>query len=367
VADDGSPRLSERQRDRLVEQLRADATGALELLAVYIGDRLGLYRVLTEHPEATPAQLAAAASVDERYVREWLEQQAVSGVLETHNPEASDDERRYRLPAGHEEVLVDESSLDFTVPLAQGVASCTAALEAVLEAFRTGAGVAYAAYGSDAHESQARGTRPVYEKLLTADWLPAVPEIHARLRADPPARLADVACGYGHSTVAIARGYPKVLVDGIDLDAPSIDAARKLLAGSGLANRVSFHQRDAGDAELVGRYDVVTIFEALHDMPRPVDVLRTLRGMLRPGGCVFMADEKTADRFSPQAGEAERLHYGFSLLHCLPVGMLGENPAGTGAVMRPDTVRRYASEAGFTRFAILPIEDRSWRFYLLTP
>jgi SAM-dependent methyltransferase len=252
-------------------------------------------------------------------------------------------------------------------PLAQGVVGCTPALEAVLEAFRTGGGVAYAAYGADAHESQARGTRALYEKLLASRWLPAVPALHARLQADPPARIADVACGHGRSTLAIARGYPTVLVDGIDLDEPSIDAARELLSASGLEDRVAFHHRDAADPELTGRYDLVTLFEALHDMTHPVDVLATLRAMLAPGGCLFMADEKAAEHFSPDAGETERLHYGFSVLHCLPVGMQGENPAGTGTVMRPDTVRRYAAEAGFERVEIVPIEDKFWRFYLLTP
>lgn len=357
----------ERRREALVRKLSADAIGALDLLCVYIGDRLGLYRALAGRSALTSAELAGASGVHERYAREWLEQQTVSGVVEAVNPDAPDAERRYRLPPGHHEVLVDESSLDFMASLAQGVVSCTPTLEAVLEAFRTGGGVAYAAYGADAHESQARGTRPLYEKLLTSRWLPEVPAVHARLQADPPARIADVACGHGHSTLALARGYPKVLVDGFDLDEPSIDAARELLSASGLEGRLAFHHRDAADPELTGRYDLVTLFEALHDMTHPVDVLETLRAMLAPGGCVFVADEKTEERFSTEAGDVERLHYGFSVLHCLPVGMQGENPAGTGTVMRPDTVRRYAADAGFARVEILSIEDKFWRFYLLTP
>ena len=357
----------EARREALVRKLSADAIGALDLLCVYIGDRLGLYRALAGRLALTAAELAAIGGVHERYAREWLEQQTVSGVLEAENPGAPDGERRYRLPPGHDEVLVDESSLDFMASLAQGVVSCTPALGAVLEAFRTGGGVAYAAYGPDAHESQSRATRPLYERLLTSRWLPAVPALHARLLADPPARIADVACGHGHSSLAIAHGYPRVLVDGIDLDEPSIDAARELLSGSGLENRVAFYHRDAADPELTGRYDLVTLFEALHDVTRPVDVLESLRAMLTPAGCLFLADEKTEERFSPDAGEVERLHYGFSVLHCLPVGMQGENPAGTGTVMRPDTVRRYATEAGFSRVEILPIDDKFWRFYLLTP
>jgi 2-polyprenyl-3-methyl-5-hydroxy-6-metoxy-1,4-benzoquinol methylase len=355
------------RRDALADRLHADAIGALDLLCVYIGDRLGLYRALAGRPGLTPAEVAATAGVHERYAREWLEQQTVSGILEAENADAPDSERRFRLPPGHDEALIDESSLDFVAPLAQGVVSCTPALAAVLEAFRTGGGVPYETYGPDAHQSQARGTRPLYEKLLTSHWLPAVPALHARLQTDPPARIADVACGYGHSTLALARGYPKVLVDGIDLDASSIDAARTLLAGSGLEDRVTFHHRDAGDPDLSGRYDLVTIFEALHDMSYPVDALRTLCGMLTKEGSVFVADERTQERFSPDAGDSERLQYGFSVLHCLPVGMVGDNAAGTGTVMRPDTLRGYATDAGFAACDVLPIDDRFWRLYLLTP
>jgi SAM-dependent methyltransferase len=360
------PTTDAARREALVRKLTADAIGALDLVSVYLGDRLGLYRVLADHPDSTPPQLASAADLHPRYVREWLEQQTVSGILHTENPDAADDERRYRLPPGHHEALVDESSLDFMSSLAHGLVSCIGPLEMLLDAFRTGAGVPYAAYGTDAGESQARGTRALYERLLTSEWLPAISRVHQRLQDYPPARIADVACGHGRSTLAIARGYPKVLVDGIDLDGPSIEAARTLLAESGLEDRVAFHHRDAGDPDLSGRYDLVTLFEALHDMSYPVDVLRTLRGMLVEGGCVLVADEKTAEHFSPDAGDTERLHYGFSVLHCLPVGMVGEDAAGTGAVMRPDTVRRYAANAGFGGFEIQPIEDKFWRFYLLT-
>jgi 2-polyprenyl-3-methyl-5-hydroxy-6-metoxy-1,4-benzoquinol methylase len=366
VSDAVDRKKMDERREALAQKLAADTLGALDLISVYLGDRLGLYRVLAGHPGATAPGLASAAGLHPRYVREWLEQQTVSGILETENPDAADDERRYRLPPGHDEVLLDESSLHFMASLAQGVVSCTGPLDALLDAFRTGAGVPYAAYGIDASESQARGTRALYERLLTSEWLPAIPRLHERLLGDPPARVADVACGHGHSTLAIARGYPKTLVDGIDLDASSIEAARRLLAGNGLEDRVAFHHRDAGDPALSGQYDVVTLFEALHDMTHPVDVLRKLRGMLTQGGCVLVGDERTGERFSPDAGDVERLHYGFSVLHCLPVGMVGENAAGTGTVMRPDTVRRYAADAGFAGFEIQPIEDKFWRFYLLT-
>jgi 2-polyprenyl-3-methyl-5-hydroxy-6-metoxy-1,4-benzoquinol methylase len=367
VAGMTSTTSADARRDALVEQLFSGAVGAMDLFSVYIGDRLGLYRALAERGASTPGELAAGAGVHERYVREWLEHQAMSGILDTENPHASDEERRYRLPAGHDEALLDETSLNFMTPMAQLLVGATRPLDALLEAFRTGGGVPFGDYGADLHDGQARFSRTLFDNLLASQWFPAVPAIGTRLEAEPPARVADVACGLGRSSLAIARAYPKVLVDGIDLDAASIERAHELLAGSGVEDRVAFHHRDAADPELAGRYDLVTIFEALHDMSYPVEVLRTARGMLAEGGCVFVGDERTAERFSLGAGEIERLYYGFSVLHCLPVGMIGDNAAGTGTVMRADTVRRYTTEAGFSSFEVLPIDNDFWRFYLLRP
>ena len=357
---------AEERRDALVARLFESTLGAFDLLTVYVGDRLGLYRALAERGPSTSEELAEAARVHERYAREWLEQQAMRGILEVDDAEAGDRERRYGLPEGHGEALLEETSLNFIAPMAQAIVACTRPIDALLEAFRTGGGVPYADYGEDLHEGQARFTRPMFERLLAQEWLPAVPDVHERLLADPPARVADVACGLGHSSLAIARAYPKVNVDGIDLDEASIARARNLLSESGLQDRLAFHHADAGDPGFSHRYDLVTIFEALHDMSRPVEVLRTVRGLLADGGSVIVGDERTAEHFSLEAGPIERLYYGFSVLHCLPVGMVGDDPAGTGTVMREGTVRRYAEEAGFARFEVLPIENDFWRFYRLS-
>jgi 2-polyprenyl-3-methyl-5-hydroxy-6-metoxy-1,4-benzoquinol methylase len=357
---------AEERRDALVGRLFEATLGAFDLLGVYLGDRLGLYRTLSERGPCTSSELAEAAGIHERYAREWLEQQAMGEILGVENPQAEAGDRRYHLLEGHDEALLDETSLNFVAPMAQALVACTRPIDALLEAFRTGAGVPYADYGADLHEGQARFTRPMFDNLLAQEWLPAVPELHQRLLADPPARVADVACGQGRSTMAIGRAYPKVRVDGIDLDEASVRRARELLPGSGVEDRVVFHHADAADSGFTARYDLVTIFEALHDMSRPVDVLRTLRGLLAAGGSVIVGDERTAERYSLDAGPIERLYYGFSVLHCLPVGMVGDDPAGTGTVMRESTVRRYANEAGFTGFAVLPIENDFWRFYRLS-
>ena len=357
---------ADERRDALVERLFEATLGAFDLLTVYVGDRLGLYAALREHGTCTSAELAAAAGIHERYAREWLEQQAMSGILDVDDPDAGEAERRYSLPEGHDEALLHETSMSYIAPMAQAMVACTRPIDALLAAFASGDGVPYADYGADLHEGQARFTRPLFENLLGTDWLPAVAGVHERLQADPPARIADVACGLGRSSLAIARAYPKVTVDGIDLDEASIRRAAELLPGSGVEDRVAFHHADAADPGFSGRYDLVTIFEALHDMSYPVEVLTTLRGLLAEGGSLIVGDERTADRFSLDAGPVERLYYGFSVLHCLPVGMVGESPAGTGTVMRESTVRGYADEAGFTAFEVLPIENDYWRFYRLS-
>jgi 2-polyprenyl-3-methyl-5-hydroxy-6-metoxy-1,4-benzoquinol methylase len=352
-------------RDALVERLFRAAVATFDLYGVYLGDRLGLYRALAELGPSTAGELAQAAGIHPRYAREWLEQQAASGILGVENQDEEPDERCFFLPPGHDEVLIDESSLSFSASLAQSAVACARPIDAVVDAFRSGTGITFDGYGPDAHQAQSRSTRPMFEQLLGRDWLPSVPEVHERLAADPPARVADIACGCGWSSIALARAYPKITVEGIDLDSASIEQAQQNLAGSGVDERVRFHHRDAADAAFAERFDVVTIFEALHDMPRPAGVLRTIRGMLNNNGFVFIGDERTEESFTAPASDRERLYYGFSIMSCLPSGMVGPNPAGTGTLMRPDTLRRYATEAGFTRVEILPIENDSWRFYLL--
>ena len=352
-------------RDALVERLFQAAIATFDLYGVYLGDRLGLYRALADRGPSTAGELAEAAGIHARYAREWLEQQAATGILGVENQAEEPDQRRFFLPPGHDEVLIDETSLKFGASLAQSAIACARPIDAIVDAFRSGEGITFDGYGPDAQRSQARSTRPMFEQLLGTEWLPSVPELHERLTADPPARVADVACGCGWSTISIARAYPKVAVEGIDLDQASIDEAQRNLAGSGVEDRVRFHLRDAADAAFAERFDLVTIFEALHDMSRPVDVLRTIRAMLTGGGFVFIGDERTEDSFTAPASDRERLYYGFSIMACLPSGMVGPDPAGTGTVMRADTLRLYAMEAGFARVEVLPIENDSWRFYLL--
>jgi len=355
----------EAQRDALAERLFGAALGAYELLTVHLGDRLGYYRALVEAGDSTSAELAAATGTHERYAREWLEQQGVAGILDVDDTEARAEDRRYTLPVGHAEVLVDRDSLAHLTPMARLGVSLAHTLPAVEDAFRTGGGVAWDEYGSLGREAQADANRPLFANLLGAEWLPAVADVHERLLADPPARVADVACGAGWSSIAIARAYPKVTVDGYDLDEASVELAGASVAETEVADRVTIQHRDVGDPKLAGTYQLVTVFEALHDMSRPVEVLRVLRGLAADDGAVIVMDERVADTFTAPGDEVERLMYTYSVLCCLPVGLADTPSAGTGTVMRADTLRRYATEAGFADVEVLPIEHEVFRFYRL--
>ena len=352
---------------RLVERLFGAVLGTVDIHAIHIGDRLGLYAALAAGGGVTAAELASATATDERYVREWLEQQAVSAILDVDDTSADPGARRYALSPGHAEVLTDRDSLNYMAAFARMMVGIVRRLPAVLEAFRGGGGVPYSDYDADFCEGQADMNRTMFVNLLGSQWLPSVPDVHERLCSEPPARVADLACGAGFSSLAIAAAYPNVVVDGIDLDEASIELARANLIGSGLQERVSFAVRDAADPELEGAYDLVTIFEAVHDMPQPVEVLRAARSLLAPDGCVIVADERVAETFTAPGDEVERLMYGYSVLHCLPVGLAEQPSVGTGTAMRPDTLADYALGAGFTDVDVLAIENDFWRFYRLNP
>jgi len=354
-------------RDALVERLFHAALNFEDVCGVYLGDRLGLYEALADLGSATASELAVRTATDERYVREWLEQQAVTGILVVEDPASAPATRRYSIPDGHVEVLVEHDSLNWMVPLMRQMVGLLGPLQQLLEAYRSGDGVPYAAYGADMREGISLMNRAMFVNLLGTEWLPAVPDVHARLQQDPPARVADVACGTGWSSIANARAYPKARVDGIDLDPASIDTANANAAAAGLTERLAFDVRDAADPSLGGHYDLVTIFEALHDMARPVDALRAIRELLAEGGVALVVDERVADAFTAPGDEIERLMYGFSVMHCLAVGLDERPSAATGTMMRPDTLRAYALDAGFSDVEILPIDNDFWQFYRLRP
>jgi ubiquinone/menaquinone biosynthesis C-methylase UbiE len=345
--------------DRLADRLFQDTIGALEMFSVYLGDQLGYYRAMAGGQWFTAGDLAGRTGTAARYCEEWLSHQAVREIVEVEDVRVRP--RRYRLPAEHVEVLGDPDSLLNGVGNAINLARYGRRLPDLVAAYRTGEAPPPLPW---APEGRPEMNRAVFRNLLGRQWLPSLPAIDQRLRK-PGARVADVACGTGWSSIAIALAYPQVSVDGSDLDAHAIEEARRHARDSGVAGRVRFEVGDAAGLGAGRRYDLVTIIEALHDMARPVAVLRGMRETLTDGGSVLVIDTRAEDEFTLPATEYEQLEFGYSLVTCLPDAM-GPGSAATGMVMRPSTLRGYAAEAGFAEVRVLPIDTPYWRFYELT-
>ena len=347
-----------------LEQRTLDAAiGALELFGIYLGTRLGLYDALRQQDAMTPDQLADAAGIAPRYAREWLEQQAVAGVLTVDDVTAAAGDRRYALPEAHVGVVADPVALDHLAPLAHLVVGIASVLDEVVDAYRSGTGVPYARYGQDFRAGQAGVNRPAFTAALVEEWLPALGPAAERLAEG--GRLADLGCGYGWSTLAVARAYPKAEVWGFDSDPGSIIEARAAAEKHGLA--VRFERADAADLAPAGPFDVLLMLEALHDLARPVEVLAVARTTLSPGGALLVADEAVGASFTAPGDELERLMYGWSISHCLPAAMAEQPSAAIGTVIREDTVRQLAAEAGFGHVDVLDVDGGFFRLYALRP
>jgi 2-polyprenyl-3-methyl-5-hydroxy-6-metoxy-1,4-benzoquinol methylase len=259
-------------------------------------------------------------------------------------------------------VLVHQEDPAHIAPFAHMLAGIGGVLPRVAEAYRTGGGVPYEAYGVEFRHGQGHINRPAFTNELPTEWLEAMPDVAARLR-EPGARVADVGCGQGWASIAVAREYP-ARVDGVDADPGSIADARRHAAEAGVDVRFT-----VGDATALsgGPYDLVMILETLHDLPQPVEALRAARGATSPDGAVLVVDERVADGFAAPGDEVERAMYGWSVTHCLPTQMVDEPSAAIGTVIREDTVRECAHAAGYASVDVLPVENDFFRLYRLNP
>jgi len=344
-------------------RLLGSAVAMMDLATIRLGKDLGLYDVLADSEALTPGQVAQLSGTDERYVREWLEQQAVTGILIVDDTAAAPADRRYALPPAHAEVLVNRASPAYLGALGS-VTDMTAVLSALTDSFRNGRGLPWAQYGDGARTMQAELNRPGYLTQLAQEWLPAMPDVEQRLRSDSGSRIADVGCGAGWSSIAFALAYPHVDVDGFDSDDASIAEARRNAVESGVADRVRFEVRDAAAPGLPERsYDLVTAFECIHDLSHPVEALAAMRRLAGEDGFVVVADNRVEEGFNAPGNEIERLLYGSSVLVCLPTGRAHDHSAATGAVMRPSTFTRYAQTAGFTSVEVAEVPHPFWTFY----
>ena len=328
---------SEEKANSFLHKVVGDWGATVGTALVVIGDKLGLYDALSEAGPLTPAELGLRTGTSERYCREWLLAQAAGGYLE-YSPASG----RYSLPPEHAAVL------GMVIGGFQLMNALTRAEPRIVEAFRTGGGISWGEHHHDVFEGCERFFRPGYEQNLISSWIPALNGIEAKLQAG--GRVADVGCGYGTSTLIMARAYPLAQFMGSDIHAPSIDQARQA-AGTAFGERVRF---EVSEASSYGGprdgYDLITFFDCLHDMVDPVGALRHAATRLAPGGSVLvvepMAGEKVEDNLNPVG----RVNASVSVLVCTPNSLAGGGLA-LGTVATESRLRDVATSAGLSSFA----------------
>jgi SAM-dependent methyltransferase len=324
---------------RAVDEIGATLNTAL----VVMGDRLGYYRALAQRGPTTPEELAADTDTERHYAREWLGAQAAGGIVD-YDPATG----RYTLPAEHAVALTDETSpayLPGFFQIAQGVVADAAG---ILAAARTGGGMGWHEHNADVHVGCERFFRPGYAANLVSGWLPALDGVTQKLEFG--ADVADVGCGHGASTILMAQAYPRSRFVGSDYHPESIAIARTRAEEAGVADRVRFEVADA--ASFTGRgFDLVTMFDCLHDMGDPIGAARHVRSAIAPDGTWMVVEPRAGDRVEDNLNPVGRVYYGFSTLLCTPSSLSQPVGLGLGTQAGPARIQGVTAEGGFTRFA----------------
>ena len=323
---------------RAVEEVGATLNTAL----VVMGDKLGLYRALAGAGPLAPTELAEKTGTSERYVREWLSAQAAGGFVE-YDPDSG----RFSLPPEQEMALTDESSPAFLPGLFQIALGSVTDSPRVTEAAKTGAGIGWHDHVSDVHFGCERFFRPGYNAHLVSEWLPALDGVVAKLTAG--AKVADVGCGHGASTVLMAEAFPASSFVGSDYHAGSIATARERAAATGVDDRVRFETSPA--SAFPGHdFDLVTMFDCLHDMGDPVGAARHVRQAVAEDGTWLIVEPAAGDRLEDNLNPVGRAYYSFSTLLCTPCSLAQEVGAALGAQAGEARIRQVVTSAGFSRF-----------------
>ena len=314
----------------------------LNTALVVMGDKLGLYRAMAGAGPLTPTELAERTSTAERYVREWLNAQAAGGFVD-YDPASG----RYTLPAEQAVALTDETSPAYLPGFFQIALGSVLDSPRITEAARTGAGIGWHDHVSDVHEGCERFFRPGYHAHLVAEWLPALEGVVAKLERG--ASVADVGCGHGASTVLMARSFPASRFTGFDYHVGSIDTARQRATEAGVGDRAHFES--SASKTYAGReYDLVTMFDCLHDMGDPVGAARHVRESLAADGTWMIVEPAAGDRVEDNLNPVGRAYYAFSTLLCTPCSLSQDVGLALGAQAGEARIRDVVTSAGFTRF-----------------
>ena len=332
--------MDETKLNAFMGKLVTDMGGAALMATVLVGEELGLYRAMADGQPTSPEELAARAGCNPRLIREWLNTQAAAGYVETT-------EGRFRLPVEQAMALADEDSPVYVAGGASVLASLFLDKDKVVAAMRGNGALSW----GDHHQCLFSGTerffRPGYRAHLVAEWLPALDGVVAKLQAG--ARVADVGCGHGASTVIMAQAFPASRFFGFDFHAPSITTARTRAGERGVVDRVTFEVANAQGYPANG-YDLICFFDCLHDMGDPVGAARHAREALAPDGTVLLVEPFAGDRLEENINPVGRLFYAASTFICTPNSLSQKVGLGLGAQAGETRLRRVCTDAGFTRF-----------------
>jgi 2-polyprenyl-3-methyl-5-hydroxy-6-metoxy-1,4-benzoquinol methylase len=336
----GVQAIDQAKLEAFVGQAVVDMGAAISGLLLHLGDRLGLYKAMAGAGPITSATLAQRTGTAERYVREWLGNQAAGGYV-TYDPAG----RTYELPAEQAMVVANEDSPVFLGGAFETIASCYTDHGVFVDAFRTGEGVGWGDHDHRLFSGVLRFFRPGYAAHLVEAWLPSLDGVVEKLRAG--ASVADVGCGLGASTIVMASAFERSTFVGFDAHRPSIEAARKAAADAGVNRRARFDVSEAAAIPGEG-YDLVCLFDALHDMGDPVGAARRIRHAMAPDGTLLLVEPNAGDALEDNLNPVGRAYYGLSTVICTPGSLAQEVGLGLGAQAGERRLTDVLREAGFT-------------------
>jgi SAM-dependent methyltransferase len=332
--------IDEGKLHELLGRFVTDLGGSFQAVSAVIGDRLGLYRALHAVMPATPVEVAEQAGVGERYVREWLSTQTAGGYV-TYDPAVE----RFSLTEEQAFALVAPEGMQIAAAFHLPIA-VTKNIEAITEAVRANDGFGWHQHDPALFEGTERFFRPGYAANLVSSWIPALEGVTEKLQAG--AKVADVGCGHGSSTLLLGRSYPNSTITGFDYHGPSIEVARERAIDADLAGQVSFDVASA--AGFPGtEYDLVAIFDALHDMPDPLGAAKHIRQALKADGTFLLVEPYAGDRIEDNINPVGRLFYGASTVICVAHSMTEEPRTALGAQAGEGRLTELLHDAGFTR------------------
>lgn len=328
--------------DQLIQKGLVDAGGTLSAALIVVGDKLGLYKAMAGAGPMTSSELAERAGIAERYAREWLAGQAAGGYVD-YDPQTG----RYSLSEEQAYMMADENSPVFMPGFFEAATSAIKAEPKITEAFRTGAGVGWHEHDQGLFRGTERFFRPGYAANLVNSWIPALDGVDEKLKSG--ARVADVGCGHGASTILMSQAYPRSTFIGFDYHEPSIRTARERAAAAGLTDRVSFEVAAAKDYPGKG-YDFVAFFDCLHDMGDPVGAAAHVLETLDADGTWMVVEPMAGDRVEQNLNPIGRIFYCASTFICTPASLSQEVGLALGAQAGETRLRDVVMKGGFTRF-----------------